>query len=203
MNAQSLWQWLRDSTAFSPRNQCGPGWTPALEATHRVCELAILFAYLAIPAFMWTFVFMRQRRKNDVPRSLYVFTVCATAFIVSCGMTHLFGWLAFTWPMYRLDAVVKAACAMFSWCTVAAMPVLIMQGLELPSRTEFEAKTHELQREVDSRKLAEQDLRNANAALRSNLAHARAIVQSVDKESKSVEDGLRDLIRRMEITTGE
>lgn len=201
METQGLWDWLIDASVFVRRNQCGTGWTAALENVHRVSDLAIGLSYLAIPSFLWSFVLLRQKRSGDVPRSLYVFTVFATLFIVTCGLTHLFAWLAFVYPVYRADAAMKVLCAICSWGTVAALPMLILQALNLPSRKQFEDKADALVAEGGMRAKVESELRVLNGQLLTQVSMAREILSRADKESKSVEDGLRDLIKRMEDTS--
>jgi PAS domain S-box-containing protein len=135
---------LLDTSDFVPRRSCGK-WTTALVMLHAWSDVLIWLAYLTIPAVLIYFV--RQRRDLPFPAVFWMFG----AFILSCGFTHLLDVTAFYWPAYRLMGVVKLLTALASWATVAGLIPLLPKALALRSPAELE-------REIDSRKQAEQKL---------------------------------------------
>jgi PAS domain S-box-containing protein len=99
---------------------------------------------MAIPLILVYFV----RKRPDIPFS-WMFWMFG-AFIVGCGFTHFMEVVTFTWPAYRLSALVKIATAAVSWATVIGLMPLIPQALALRS-------PRELEREIAERKKAEEE----------------------------------------------
>lgn len=101
---------LFDASDFVARTQCGPGWSPALVATHRIADLLIFASYMALPFLtLWR----AKRGRPFFPRNaLGLFLL--VGFVASCGVTHLTNQMMFVWPVYRLDALAKVVCASFS-----------------------------------------------------------------------------------------
>jgi PAS domain S-box-containing protein len=78
--------------------------------------------------------------------------------LLLCGVTHLMDAVIFWWPGYRLAGLLKAATAVVSWVTVAALVRVapVFTAVRLPG---------ELEREVSARQQVEAQLRQANAEL--------------------------------------
>jgi PAS domain S-box-containing protein len=124
---------------------CGE-WT-AFHGWLYICsDLAIWGAYFTIPVFLTVFVLKRK----DLP--FHGLFWLFGAFIVACGTTHLFDALAFWWPAYRLNGLIRFITAVVSWITVFALIKVIPQAMALRS-------PKELEREVRQRKRAEELLR--------------------------------------------
>jgi signal transduction histidine kinase/ActR/RegA family two-component response regulator len=123
---------LFDPGGFIPRRLCGD-WTPQLMAMHRVSDLMIWAAYLAIPVVLVTIAF---RRRRDIPfRGLFVLF---GIFIVACGSSHLVEYIMFTNPLYRLAGVVKMITAIVSWATVFALIPVVPKALAMRTPDELE-----------------------------------------------------------------
>jgi len=137
--------WFFDSSDFVPRKMCG-NWTKELIMVHNIADLAIFAAYAAIPAILA--YSLLKRRNLPFPRLIWMFAM----FIVGCGLTHLMGFIVFSWPAYRLDAAVKVFTAVVSWATVLLLIPTIPKIMAMKS-------PHELEAEIERRKAVERELR--------------------------------------------
>jgi signal transduction histidine kinase len=183
---------LFDTTGFIPRRSCGD-WTPQLMAMHRVSDLMIWAAYLAIPLVLITIAF---RRRRDIPfRGMFVLF---GSFIVACGTSHLMEYIMFDQPLYRLAGVVKLFTAIVSWATVFALVPVVPLALAMRSPDELEeeiqARTVELQeantvkdellrREQAARQEAEAAVKQAQMA-RVQAEEARQMAESARAEAE-------------------
>jgi len=142
---------LFDTDFFMPHGHCYL-WRPGLVYLHLVSDLLIGLAYASIPVTLVYFV----RRRKDLP--FHWIFLAFGGFIVSCGATHFMEiWTLYT-PMYWLSGVIKAATAAASVPTAIALVKLVPKALRLPS-------TADLEREVQERKRAESELRQARDLL--------------------------------------
>ena len=142
---------LFDTSDFPRRWECG-GWSAGHGWLHILSDLGVWSAYFAIPLVLGYFL----RRRPDLPfrRVVWLFV----AFILLCGSTHLMEAVIFWWPGYRVAGVMKLVTAVISWVTVVALVRVAptFMSMRLPE---------ELHREIDARKQAEAELRQANAEL--------------------------------------
>lgn len=115
-------------------------------------DLAIWAAYFTIPFFLGVIIV----RRKDLPFHgvFWLFVV----FILACGTTHLIDALAFWWPAYRLNGLVRFVTAVVSWVTVAALFKVVPHAMTLRS-------PQELEREVRQRKRAEEMLKTKHQQL--------------------------------------
>jgi PAS domain S-box-containing protein len=129
---------LFDLTGFSPRKDCGTGWTPTMIGLHVTSDLFIWLAYVSIPLVLFYFT---RRRDLPFPRLFILFAL----FILACGTTHLIDALVFEYPLYRFAAVMKLVTATVSWVTVIALvpaiPRVMQTATEAP-RPGAETKLH-------------------------------------------------------------
>ncbi|OAB62581.1 hypothetical protein AY599_26385 [Leptolyngbya valderiana BDU 20041] len=150
--------WETVKTLFSPTQYMPHGhcylWQTPLVWLHVVSDSLIAVAYFSIPAMLLYFVFRRQ----DVP-FLNVFVMFG-AFIVLCGVGHLFDVWTLWHPAYWLSGVERAATALISCYTAGSMVTLLPRFLSLRTPEELEAINRKLEREVDRRRQTEEALRN-------------------------------------------
>ncbi len=108
-------------------------------------DLLIWASYFAIPILMIILV----KRRNDLPFRgvIYLFI----AFIVLCGLTHLFDALLFWWPAYRVSAIIRFITGIVSATTVVALYKVLPKIHSL--RT-----VDDLEQEIDERKELEDKL---------------------------------------------
>ena len=151
---------LFDTSDYPARWTCG-NWSTGEGWLHILSDLGVWSAYLAIPLVL--VFFWRQRKDLPFRRIFLLFG----AFILLCGTTHLMDAVIFWWPAYRLAGLIKFFTAVISWATVIALFSVLPGALKMRS-------PEELEREVEARKLAEADLKLANAALEERVEQRTA-----------------------------
>jgi signal transduction histidine kinase/ActR/RegA family two-component response regulator len=144
----ALSEWLFDTSGLSPHGYCLL-WEPGLIWLYGISDAIIALAYFSIPL---TLAIVGKQRSDLVFRPLlWLFA----AFILLCGTTHWLDLLTLWSPLYGLQGLVKAATAIASMATAAALWWALPNFLSLPST---------------------EQLRRANAALLASeerLAHAQ------------------------------
>ena len=95
---------------FMPHGMCYL-WQPGVLWLNVASDALITLAYSSIPFTLLYFV----RKRADLQFN-WMFVMCAL-FILACGTTHVMSVLAFWYPMYRLDGVIKLATAGLSIAT--------------------------------------------------------------------------------------
>jgi PAS domain S-box-containing protein len=168
---------LFDTSGFPARWQCGSAWAeePWVGWLHILSDLGVWSAYLAIPLVLVYFIL----RRKDLPfRKIFLLF---GAFILACGTTHLMEAIIFWWPAYRLAGAIKLLTAVVSWATVVALVPVVPRVLAMRS-------PEELEREIEARKKAEQDLQTANADLERRIEdrtrQQKEVLQLVNKIGK-------------------
>ncbi len=147
------------SVDFLPHGHCF-FWKPDVLWLHVSSDAVIALAYFSIPA---TLVWLTRHRKDlPFPWVFYLFG----AFILGCGLTHVFGIWTLWVPIYRLDGLVKALTAMLSISTAMAIVPLVPKVLALRSPAELEVANQHLERAIAVQAEAEAKLREAHDELR-------------------------------------
>jgi len=159
---------LLDITDWPPRWHCGK-WSEFHGWLYIVSDLLIWASYFAIPVFIIKYISKKHHLKFV---KLYFFFAL---FILSCGATHFLDAVAFWWPAYRLNALVRFITATVSWITVYHL----IKNLPLA----FSLKTKsEMQVEIDQRIKAEEELRNLNASLERRIVERTSALQDSLRE---------------------
>ena len=162
------------STDFVPRAQC-VGDRGEIIWLHVVSDGVIALAYYSIPLALAYFV----HRRRDVAFG-WMFKLFA-AFILACGTTHVLGILAYWYPMYRLDGVVKAGTGGLSILTAIALWPLIPKAVALPLPSHLHQLNRQLQDEIEVRRQAEARLQEAHGGLEAAVAARTAELASVNR----------------------
>lgn len=161
--------WLRlfDPTGFVPRRLCGD-WSPGLIWLHNASDFLIWTAYLAIPIVLVRFAY---RRRHELPftQLFWLFGL----FIVACGSTHLMDIVLFYNPLYRLSGAIKLVTAAASWGTVIALVSVVPHALAMRS-------PEALQREIEEREKAEDEVRQLNAVLEERVQERTAALEAAN-----------------------
>lgn len=139
---------LFESRGFPARWTCG-SWPEYLGWLHIAADVAIFFAYFAIPVSL----FLLLARRRDVPMRAIVWLFIA--FILSCGCTHLVDAAMFYQPMYRFLGLMKVVTAIVSLATVVALIRIMPTALNVPS---ILASHGRLKEELQARQIAEEHL---------------------------------------------
>ena len=136
---------------FMPHGMCFL-WTPHILWTHVVSDLIIGLSYLSIPAVLAIFTL---KRPDLVYRPVVWLFV---AFIISCGITHVFSiWTMWT-PDYGIQGFLKAITAVASVATAVILWPILPRLLAIPSSEDLKASNIALQEEVQTRLEAEREL---------------------------------------------
>ncbi|HVF96474.1 MAG TPA: ATP-binding protein [Flavisolibacter sp.] len=142
---------LFDTSDWPPRWHCG-NWTEFHGWLYIVSDLLIWSAYFAIPLIILKYV--SKRVDTKFVRAYFLFA----AFILACGSTHLLDAIAFWFPAYRLNALVKFFAGVISWVTVFHIFRILPVATSLPTHATLE-------KEIKDKERAEEDLRIANNQL--------------------------------------
>lgn len=135
-----MWQRLVEGI-YMPHGYCLL-WEPWLVALHAGSDLLTFGAYFAIPLAIWSFI--RQRPNVELRGLAKLFA----AFILWCGLTHLFSAITLWHPIYELQGLVKASTAAISVATAVLIFPLIPKALAIPSPNEFRLANAQLQKEI-------------------------------------------------------
>jgi len=170
------------SSGFMPHGMCYL-WQPGLLALHVISDTLITLAYFSIPFTLLYFV----RRRRDLQFN-WMF-VCFAIFIVACGTTHFMEIITVWHPLYWLSGSIKAITALASVPTAILLARLIPEALRLPSPSA-------LQREVEERQRAEQEVRRVNEQLEARVAERTAQLEAANARLR---DEVRERARAEEL----
>lgn len=139
------------SKHYIPHGHCYL-WQSSLIWLHLVSDLLIGLAYYSIPVLLIYFI----RKREDVPfRGLFLLF---SAFIISCGTTHLMAIWTLWYPSYWVDGVLKAITAFISCYTAIALFPILPRALALQSSTALKQMNQQLVEQIEERRLVEQTL---------------------------------------------
>lgn len=137
---------------WPPRWHCGR-WTDFHGWLYIISDLTIWAAYFLIPVIILNY-FNKKKTSLKFNKAYIYFA----AFILLCGATHFFDSMMFWIPMYRINALIRAATAIVSMATVYYLFKILPQA--------FQQRTNiELEEEIKKRELAEKKLAEANKDL--------------------------------------
>lgn len=150
--------------SFIPHGYCYL-WKPGLVWLNIVSDSLIAIAYYSIPIALLYFV--KKRPDLPYPGLFLLFS----AFIISCGTTHMMDVWTLWHPTYGLSSFLKALTAFFSVYTAIALMPVIPQALELPSPSQLKAANHKLETQIAERKRIEEKLRESDRKFRAIFNH--------------------------------
>jgi signal transduction histidine kinase/DNA-binding NarL/FixJ family response regulator len=177
---EKLWNFQ----GYAPHGYCLL-WQPELIWTHVIADAVIALAYFSIPVALVILV----RKRGDIAFSWIFF--CFAVFILACGATHILSIITLWWPIYGVQALVKALTAIVSVATAAVLWPLMPKLLAIPSPTQLrlanealaeriverDAAISRLQEEIAERQRAEALLAEQSR----ELALAKAIAESASQ----------------------
>jgi len=153
-----FWKSFAGGGAFIPHGHCYL-WQTQLVWLHIASDSLIAIAYFSIPITLLYFISQRE----DLPFD-WIFAMFG-AFIVACGITHIFEIWTLWHPTYWLSGTMKAITAIISLATAVLLVNLIPQALALPSPAQLASANQLLGAEIVERQLAESALQKAKAEL--------------------------------------
>jgi two-component sensor histidine kinase len=166
---------LFDYASFAPHGFCLL-WNPWLIALHVVADLLIFTSYFAIPGAL--FLFLRRRPGVRYGGLVALFA----AFILLCGLTHLFS-LATLWiPVYTAEGVLKLLTGLVSAATAIVLFRLVPRLVAIPTPGELEAANARLRDEIAAHETTLAQLREAQRDLETKVAERTAALTSATKK---------------------
>lgn len=137
--------------AFLPHGVCFLQ-RPELIWLHVISDLVIAIAYFMIPITLSLLL-----RRMGTRMSFNWAVVLFAAFIMLCGVTHVFGIITVWLPLYYIEGWLKAMTAAVSLATAVAIIPLVPKLLRLRMPEELEAINGTLRAEIRLRENAEAD----------------------------------------------
>jgi PAS domain S-box-containing protein len=151
-------------------------WKPWLVALHAGSDLVTALAYFAIPVAIWIFL---ARRPDMELRGL---ATMFAAFILLCGMTHVFSLVTLWLPVYEEQGIVKAMTAAISLFTAITIFPLIPNALAIPSPTQLQIANKQLSLEVDAHRETLAKLEAARIELEQRVSdRTRELAEMTDR----------------------
>ncbi|MFK4506098.1 PAS domain S-box protein [Bradyrhizobium daqingense] len=172
-----MWAYLErllDSSMLSPHGICLL-WEPQLVWLHVVSDACIAAAYFSIPFALA--ILVTKRRDLKFGWVYWAFAI----FIMACGLTHVLSIYTLWVPIYGIEGLLKAATAVASVFTAAALWPLLPKILTIPSPFELRQVQAALEEEeIKSRDatLLLQQVSDAQRAMRDSVARLTAIVET-------------------------
>jgi signal transduction histidine kinase len=146
-----MWAFLErllDSSMFSPHGICLL-WEPELIWLHVVSDAVIAASYFSIPFALA--IVVSKRRDFQFGWIGWSFA----AFIMACGLTHIFSIYTLWVPVYGIEGIVKAITAVASIITAVILWPLIPKIIAIPSSAQLRQAYVALEEEGKQRRGAE------------------------------------------------
>ena len=134
-------------SSFMPHGYC-LRWDLPLIVTQVVGDSLIALAYFSIPLAL--LVLMRRRKDLSFGSIFWLFS----AFIFSCGLTHVMGIVILWQPLYWAEAGLKVLTAIISVITAILLWPLIPKIVKMPSRSDMEQANEKLANALERLNLA-------------------------------------------------
>ena len=173
---QEMWKTFFSSGSFIPHGHCYLWHTP-LVWLHVASDSIIALAYFSIPITLVYFI----SKRPDLPFD-WIFALFG-AFIVACGMTHIFELWTLWHPTYWLSGTMKAITALISFATAILLVDLMPQALALPSPAQLASANRLLEAEIVERQLAE----FANRLLAAEIVERQLAETALKKAKEELE----------------
>lgn len=142
---------LLNTSNLLPHGYC-INWSPSLLWLYVLSDTAIVLAYYSIPITLTYFVW---RGKDLQFRGIFLLF---SAFILSCGTTHLLEIVTFWNPIYWVDASMKGVTAAISVTTAIVLVYITPQALKLPSPSQYDKEVYERLSAYEALKAAQASL---------------------------------------------
>jgi signal transduction histidine kinase/CheY-like chemotaxis protein len=163
------------STEFMPHGMCYL-WNPAVLWLHAISDVLIAAAYYAIPFLLFYFV----RKRSDIKfKGIFI---AFGIFILACGTTHLMSAVIIWHPIYGIEGLIKAITAIASIATFLMIVPLMPAIIAIPSPAQLEILNRSLARQIEERRIAEEQVRKINEELEERVAKRTAERQSLENQ---------------------
>lgn len=190
--------WLL-STNYIPHGHCYLWQTP-LVWLNVAGDSFISLAYFSISITLIYFI----RNRKDIPfKNVFLLF---SAFILTCGTTHIMEIVTLWYPVYWISSTIKAITALISMLTAIELFPLIPKALALPSPTHLEALNQEISQlniELEQRvkdrtsdlEVINRELINRNQEMNKlrEISEFLQLCNSLDETKKIIADLLKNL----------
>lgn len=172
---------------FLPHGYCYR-WQTDVVWMHVVSDLLIALSYYFIP---FALIYIVKKRGDLVyPWMFWLFGI----FILACGTTHLMSIWVIWQPVYRLDGVVKLITALASVPTAILLMRLAPAVIAIPSPDDLRKANSALEREVNDRRAAEEQVRALNAELEQRVEERTQELAAANAELRESENRLQAIL---------
>ena len=144
----SFFERLLDSSTLSPHGICLL-WEPELIWLHVLSDAVIATSYFSIPFALA--ILVSKRRDFQFGWVAWAFA----AFILACGLTHVFSIYTLWVPIYGIEGIVKAITAAASIVTAVMLWPLIPKILAIPTAEQLREAHVALEEEGKHRRASE------------------------------------------------
>lgn len=166
-------QQLLEHAAYMPHGYC-LFWQPWLVILFAGSDLLIALSYSAIPVALLMFL----RRRPDIRYRGLV--ALFAAFILLCGITHVFSILTLWVPVYPLHGIAKLVTGLVSAITAVTLIALVPRLVRIPSPAQLEAANADLRREIAAHETTTRQLREIQADLERKVARRTADLEAAN-----------------------
>lgn len=169
-------------------------WQKSLLSLHILSDTLIAISYYLISAFLIFFIF---KRKNIPFKKVFILF---SAFILSCGTTHIVEIWTLWQPNYWVSGFIKAITSFISFYTALDLIPLMPQVLNLPSGDKLELLNQQLQEQITEKANAEAKILLLNQELEKRVAERTSELTKANQylqESKKFNERITALIPNM------
>jgi signal transduction histidine kinase/CheY-like chemotaxis protein len=155
-----MWSFLErllDSSTLSPHGICLL-WEPELIWLHVISDAIIAASYFSIPFALA--IVVSKRRDFQFGWVAWLFA----AFILACGLTHVFSIYTLWVPIYGIEGILKALTAIASIFTAVLLWPLIPKVLAIPTEAQLREAHIALEEEGRQRQRSELQLQRFREA---------------------------------------
>ncbi len=163
-------------------------WKPYLVWLHVSSDAVTAASYYMIPVAL---IYLVRRRRDLV---FHWMILLFSIFILACGTTHLMAVWTLWHGTYRLEGVIKAITAIASFPTAILLIRLVPEALKLPSPAQLRLANEALEREIQERKRAEQEVRQLNAELERRVEERTAELQRATEQYRSLANAMPQIV---------
>lgn len=149
-------------------------WLPEITWLHVTADALIALAYFSIPVMLFIFA----NRRKDMPfRMLFMLFA---AFIILCGLTHLFSIYVLWHPYYGIQGLLKLATGLVSVFTAFTVWKIMPVALKLPSPAALQKMNTDLKSQAKK-------LQMANAKIQKQADEQEVLVEKLVKSNEELE----------------
>jgi len=177
---------------FIPHGHCYL-WRTDLVLLHSISDALISLAYFSIPSLLIYFV----RQRQDVPfRPIFILF---SAFIICCGLTHVFEIWTLWMPAYWISGGMKVITAVVSLYTAFRLIPILPEAVAMPSPSELAMLNQTLSNEIQERKQAEEQIYHLNQKLQKQVQDLEQVAILKDEFLSTVSHELRTPLTSMKM----